>query len=82
MACDDIDYACFVSGELDYNFVGNWSSNHWYSVGYGEASFNSSEEFFGGFTMTTNVAPEPSSLALLGSGVLALIGYGRKRLGM
>ena len=81
-ACEDGDYACYISGELDYNFVGSWSSNHWYSVGYGGVSFNSSDQFFvGGFSMTTTVAPEPSTLALLGSGVVGLIGYGRKRLG-
>jgi hypothetical protein len=83
MACDDGDYACYVSGEMDYTFAGNWSNGRWHSVGSGDVSFSSSnlDVYFGDFTITTNVAPEPSTLALLGSGVVGLIGYGRKRLG-
>ena len=60
-----------------YSFRGTWST--------GSATFQGSDVwdyFFGIQNGSWNVpsTPEPTTIALLGSGLLGLIGYGRKRL--
>jgi hypothetical protein len=64
-----------------YSFDGLWS-NGWESSFIGSETWDIFFYWDGGFAITTQTTPEPTSIVLLGSGVLGLIGYGRKRLCM
>jgi len=64
----------------DFVFSGYWS-NGWHSAFSAGYTWDFYFATNGGLGITTQTTPEPSSIALLGSGVLGLIGYGRKRLG-
>lgn len=75
---------CNCSDEFDqssdYTFVGYWS-NGWFSKVSGYDDWDLFYNGSGTMQITTETTPEPTTLALLGSGLLGLIGYGRKRLG-
>src|SRR6516162_5166045 len=64
----------------DFVFSGYWS-NGWHSAFSAGYTWDFYFATNGGLGITTQTTPEPSSIALLGSGVLGLIGYGRKHLG-
>jgi hypothetical protein len=75
------EYQQFVGDSnyrMDFMFDGMWSNS---VAGYGEVTIAGAENFSGTATLDAYVAPEPTSLALLGSGIAGMWGLFRRRLG-
>jgi hypothetical protein len=90
----DINYAVWAITSADAKTSAGWTdgAQHWYELatmtdltGFSTVSFNiitpkdltgtGSQEF-----ITTSTAPEPAGLVLVGSGLLGLAGFGRRKL--
>ncbi|MBW2740133.1 MAG: PEP-CTERM sorting domain-containing protein [Deltaproteobacteria bacterium] len=57
--------------------TGSWSTFDLWADGYGGADLEISH--YTGYNSTTAPVPEPSTILLMGSGLLGLVGYNRKR---
>jgi len=76
-------YTLDGQGEFTDQYYGSWWasgywSNGWYSTMQGEAFWNNDEGGHGDFDISTTATPEPSTLLLLGSGLLGAMATLRK----
>ena len=78
--CEDVFINCLSADTEDVYFVGRWN-NGWWSEGesYSAYSWDGPLYDWGTLNMTT-YTPEPSSMVLVGSGILGLAGVLRRKL--
>ncbi len=72
---------------LDLSFTTGGGDDTGFFYGFQEPTanisyFTLSDNYVGITNLTASAVPEPSSILLIGSGLLAVIGYGRRRLGL
>ena len=76
--CVENPESCISAEYDDVQFVGRWN-NGWRSEGDVYAWFSNGGGYQGGFIDMTTYTPEPSSVVLLGSGILGIAGVLRRK---